>query len=31
MNDMNNDKLIEFESEMPNDMKNLITNFKKHL
>ena len=29
--DMNNDKLIEFESEMPNDMKNLITNFKKHL
>ena len=29
--DMNNDKLIVFESEMPNDMKSLITNFKKHL
>lgn len=29
--DMNNNKLIVFESEMPNDMKSLITNFEKHL
>ena len=29
--DINNGKLIEFKSEMPSDMKNLISNFEKHL